>query len=84
MQFLTFFIFCAVSTPAFNEPLALPDGKPMIGIYYFTHWWEPWKSDDKAILDDFGRLRSMDFNTILLDQEWSQAIDGDWKWVIPM
>lgn len=81
MQFLTFFIFCAVSTPVLNEPLALSDGKPMVSIYYFTHWWEPWKSDDNAILDDFNRLRSMGFNTVLLDQEWSQTIDGDWKWL---
>jgi hypothetical protein len=81
MQFLTFLIFCAISTPVINEPLALPDGKPMVSIYYFTHWWESWKSDDNAILDDFNHLHSLGFNTVLLDQEWSQAIDGDWKWL---
>jgi hypothetical protein len=79
MQFLTFLILCAVTV--LNEPLTLPDGNPMVSIYYFTHWWEPWKSDDNAILDDFNRLSSLGFNTILLDQEWSQAIDGDWKWL---
>jgi hypothetical protein len=63
------------------EPLRLPDGEPLVCIYYFTHWWEPWKSDDNAILNDFRVLRAMGFNTLLLDQEWSQAIDGDWKWL---
>jgi hypothetical protein len=41
------------------EPLRLPDGEPLVCIYYFTHWWEPWKSDDNAILSDFRRLRAM-------------------------
>lgn len=64
-----------------NEPLRLPDGQPLVCIYYFTHWWEPWKSDDGAVLSDFQQLRSMGVNTVLLDQEWSQTIDGDWKWL---
>jgi hypothetical protein len=83
MQFLTFFcmsVLC-ISATALSEPLRLYNDEPMVGIYYFTHWWEPWKSDDEAILKDFGSLRSMGFNTILLDQEWSQAIDGNWKWL---
>lgn len=63
------------------EPLRLPDGQPLVCIYYFTHWWEPWKSDDNAILNDFRRLRAMGINTLLLDQEFSQAIDGNWKWL---
>lgn len=82
MQILTFLgLLYVVSAPAFNEPLTLPNGEPLVGIYYFTHWWEPWRSDDKAIVDDFNNLRSMGFNTLLLDQEWSQSIDGDWKWL---
>jgi hypothetical protein len=48
-------------------------------IYYFTHWWEPWKSNDEAIRQDLRRLLGLGFNTLLLDHEWSQAIDGDWK-----
>ena len=81
MPFLIFLVLCSVSSSAANDPLTLSNDKPLVGIYYFTHWWEPWKSDDNAILDDFNRLRSIGFNTLLLDQEWSQAIDGDWKWL---
>lgn len=63
------------------SPLRLPNGEPLVCIYYFTHWWEPWRSDDSAIRSDLQRLRNMGFNTILLDHEWSQAIDGEWKWL---
>lgn len=61
--------------------LRLPNGEPLTCIYYFPHWWEPWKSSDEAIRSDLKRLRAMGFNTLLLDHEWSQAIDGDWKWL---
>jgi len=62
-----------------KEPIRLSNGEPLVGIYFFTHWWEPWKSSDEAILDDLKRLRSMGFNTIFLDHEWSQMIDGNWR-----
>lgn len=64
-----------------GNALRLPNGEPLTCIYYFPHWWEPWKSDDHAIRADLKRLRGMGFNTLLLDHEWSQAIDGDWKWL---
>ncbi|NLH98527.1 MAG: hypothetical protein GX446_03440 [Chthonomonadales bacterium] len=64
-----------------RNPLRLPDGQPLTCIYFFPHWWEPWKSDDEAIRADLKRLRGMGYNTLLLDHEWSQAIDGDWKWL---
>lgn len=62
-----------------DAPLRLPNGEPVVCVYYFTHWWEPWKSDDEAIRQDLRRLRGMGFNTLLLDHEWSQAIDGNWR-----
>jgi hypothetical protein len=74
-------LVCSALATADNGPLRLPDGQPLVCMYYFTHWWEPWKSDDSAILGDFQQLRSMGVNTVLLDQEWSQTIDGDWKWL---
>lgn len=64
-----------------QQPLRLADGAPLVCIYYFGHWWEPWKSDDHRILDDFQRLKELGFNTICVDHEWSQAIDGDWRWL---
>ena len=66
---------------AADAPLRLPDGEPLVCIYYFPHWWEPWKSDDDAVRADLKRLRAMGLNTLLLDHEWSQAIDGNWKWL---
>lgn len=62
-----------------DEPLRLANGEPLVCVYYFTHWWEPWKSSDDAIRADLHRLRRMGINTILLDHEWSQAIDGNWR-----
>ena len=62
-----------------NEPIRLADDEPLVGIYFFTHWWEPWKSSDEAILNDLKRLRAMGFNTIFVDHEWSQMIDGNWR-----
>jgi hypothetical protein len=62
-------------------PLRLENGEPLVAIYYFPHWWEPWKSSDDVVLRDLRRLRGMGFNTLLLDHEWSQAIDGNWRWL---
>lgn len=59
--------------------LRLANGEPLVGIYFFTHWWEPWRSSDEAILKDLKHLRSLGINTIFLDHEWSQMIDGDWR-----
>jgi len=63
------------------EPLRLADGRPFVCVYYFGHWWEPWKSDDGVIRRDFARLKAMGVSVIAVDHEWSQAIDGDWKWL---
>jgi len=63
------------------EPLRLADGRPFVCVYYFGHWWEPWKSDDETIRRDFARLKAMGVSVLGVDHEWSQAIDGDWKWL---
>ncbi len=71
---------CATVAPArADRPLRLANHEPLVCAYFFPHWWEPWKSDDDAIRRDLRRLRAMGFNTILMDHEWSQAIDGNWK-----
>lgn len=62
-----------------REPIVLQSGEPLVCIYYFTHWWEPWRSSDEKILQDFKLLRQSGFNTILLDHEYSQAMDGDFR-----
>jgi len=74
-------VCAAAALPAHGAPLplTLEGGSPLVGVYFFTHWWEPWKSSDDAIVKDLKRLKSMGFNTIFLDHEWSQMIDGDWK-----
>ena len=56
-----------------REPLRLADGRPMVAIYFFPHWWEPWKSSDEAIRKDLRKLHEMGFNTLLIDHEWSQG-----------
>jgi len=67
----------AVSAPK----LELADGRPVVGVYYFGHWWDPWKSDDDAVRNDLRRLRRMGVSVLFTDHEWSQAIDGDWRWL---
>jgi hypothetical protein len=62
-------------------PLRLSNGEPMVAVYFFGHWWQPWMSDDEAIRRDLRRLRAMGFNTLLLDHQFSQSLDGDWKWL---
>jgi len=68
--------FAGALTP--NEPLRAPNGDPVCAIYFFPHWWEPWKTSDEAVLRDLARLKAMGINTLLVDHEWSQAIDGNW------
>ena len=34
------------------SPLRLANDEPLVCIYYFPHWWEPWKSSDEAVLRD--------------------------------
>ena len=65
--------------PKQGPPLRLPNGEPLVAIYFFPHWWEPWKSSDERVLADMRMLREMGINTLLLDHEWSQAIDGNWR-----
>lgn len=63
------------------DPLRLDDGRPFVCVYYFGHWWEPWRSDDEVIRADFRRLARMGVSVVALDHEWSQAIDGHWRWL---
>lgn len=72
-------ILSCLASCAFAAPLTLADGRPFVGVYYFTHWWEPWRSSDERILDDFAQLRKMGNTVICLDHEWSQAIDNNWS-----
>lgn len=65
----------------FPSPSLLPNGEPLLCLYFFGHWWEPWKSDDSAIRRDLQLLRQLGFNTLLLDHEFSQMLDGNWKWL---
>jgi len=67
--------------PTHADPLRLGDGRPFACVYYFGHWWDPWKSDDQPIREDFSRLKDMGISVLCVDHEWSQAIDGDWKWL---
>jgi len=58
-------------------PLRTAAGEPVCAVYFFPHWWDPWKTDDDAILRDLALLRGWGINTLLIDHEWSQAIDGN-------
>ncbi len=80
-------LVCAIAVLGISEaahaegPLRLADGQAFVAVYYFGHWWEPWKSDDDAIRRDFAKLRKMGVSVVGADHEWSQAIDGNWKWL---
>lgn len=64
-----------------NEPVKLVDGQALKSIYYFPHWWEPWKSDDAVVTSDLKKMSGIGLNTVCLDHEASQALDKDWYWL---
>lgn len=64
-----------------QDPIRLADDQLLKSVYFFGHWWDPWKSDDAAVVKDFQRLKALGFNTICVDHEVSQAINLDWQWL---
>ncbi len=62
-----------------DTTLRTRDGSPLCGFYYFTHWWEPWTSDDARIAKDLRQIKAMGCNVLFLDSEWSQMIAGNWS-----
>lgn len=64
-----------------QDQIKLSDGQALKAVYYFPHWWDPWKTDDSAITNDFRTMKSIGFNTVALDHEVSQAVDKDWYWL---
>lgn len=64
-----------------QDPVRLPEDQLLKSVYFFGHWWEPWKSDDAAIVKDFQRLKELGFNTVCVDHEVSQSINLDWQWL---
>lgn len=66
---------------ALLDPIKVPSGEPLKAIYFFPHWWDPWKSDDAAVTSDLQKMKELGFNTICVDHEVSQAIDRDWYWL---
>ena len=64
-----------------KDPIKLADGQTLRAVYYFPHWWDPWKSDDAAVTADLKKMNELGLNTICVDHEVSQAIDRDWYWL---
>lgn len=64
-----------------RDPIRLSDGQTLKAVYYFPHWWDPWKSDDAAVVNDFKKMKEIGFNTVCLDHEVSQAVDRDFFWL---
>jgi hypothetical protein len=64
-----------------QDQIKLSDGQAFKAVYYFPHWWDPWKTDDSAVLSDLRTMKSIGFNTVCLDHEVSQAVDKDWYWL---
>ncbi|MHB1001807.1 MAG: beta-galactosidase [Armatimonadota bacterium] len=64
-----------------NTPIKTVDGQSLKSIYFFPHWWEPWKSDDAAVTADLKKMSGLGINTVCLDHEVSQALDNEWAWL---
>ncbi len=64
-----------------KDTVKLTNGETLKSIYFFSHWWDPWKSDDAAITADLQKMKSIGINTVFLDHEVSQALDMDWYWL---
>lgn len=73
--------YATAGTIEVKEPISLVDGQSLKAIYYFPHWWEPWKNDDAAITADLKKMSSLGLNTVCLDHEASQALDKEWFWL---
>ncbi|MBP5274709.1 MAG: hypothetical protein ILO36_07225, partial [Abditibacteriota bacterium] len=65
---------CAAWADGRDTTLRTRDGSPLCGFYYFTHWWNPWTSDDSRIAKDLGQIKAMGCNVLFLDSEWYQMI----------
>lgn len=61
-----------------SDAIRLADGEPLVGIYFFPHWWDPWRSSDEAVIKDLTLLKDMNYNTIFIDHQFSQMLDGNW------
>lgn len=64
-----------------REPVKLANGELLKAIYFFPHWWDPWKSDDAALTADLVKMKDLGLNTVCVDHEVSQAIDREWYWL---
>jgi len=64
-----------------KDPIKLADDQTLRAVYYYPHWWDPWKSDDAAVTADLKKMKEIGLNTICVDHEVSQAIDRDWYWL---
>ncbi len=63
------------------EPLLLPDGEPVVAAYFFTRWWEPWRSDDDRVRADIQILDEAGVNVLLIDHQPSQMFgEAGWSW----
>lgn len=63
------------------EPVRTSDGQALKAMYFYPHWWDPWKSDDAALSADMKKIKDLGFNTICVDHEASQAVDNDFGWL---
>jgi hypothetical protein len=71
----------SAATIGLKDPIKLSDGQMLKAIYYFPHWWEPWKSDDALVTGDLKKMKELGFNTVCLDHEVSQAVDREFYWL---
>ena len=51
----------AVAQP--HLPLRTNEGQPLCAVYFLTHWWEPWRSQDgepsTPLIHDQGMIRAL-------------------------
>ncbi len=64
-----------------RDPIRTNEGQTLKAVYYFPHWWDPWKTDDAVVSGDLKKMKEIGFNTVCLDHEVSQAVDRDFYWL---
>ncbi|MBO4547849.1 MAG: hypothetical protein J5758_01405 [Abditibacteriota bacterium] len=79
--FVITFALTAAWADGRDTTLRTGDGSPLCGFYYFSHWWEPWRTDDALILKDLKQIKAMGCNTLFIDSEWIQAMSLEWFWL---
>lgn len=69
----------AMGLEGFQEPLRLPSGEALVGVYFNAYKASPWKAEDAKASEDLARIREMGANVLFSLHGPVEAVSDDWK-----